>query len=507
MTAKRKRSSGALEIFFSVAWWNEHFDNLLNVECVQTEFCSPNFNQECIAPLSMIEVEEAVQKLNNKAPVPDLISPEFIKNSRPDGLKAIHNILTSVWEKEILPEEWKHSTCGFRKGRSTTDQIFFIRQNLEETREFGIGTHHLFVDFKTAYDSVNRKRLIEAMREFNIPDKLVRLTTLTLCKTMQKVKIQNDFSEPMEVKNGVRQGDALACLLFKLALEKIIRDSGINTRGHIFHKSVQIFAFADGIDIIARTQSDLKQAFLSMQKDAEKMHLTINQEKTKYMQCTKITDSTTHLQIGEYKFEKVNSFVYLGSEVNVNGNIAPEIQRRINSASKCFYGLKKYLKSNLLKRDTKLLIYKCLIRPILTYASETWTTTQKDENSLGIFERRILRSIFGGKQVDGTWYRRSNSELYRALREPDVVKYVKIQRIKWAGHIIRMNRERPTNIIFSAQPIGSRPRGRPKLRWADCVERDFSVLKVSNWKTTARQRQAWRKLIEKARAHPGLSCH
>ncbi|XP_071039850.1 uncharacterized protein [Parasteatoda tepidariorum] len=247
----------------------------------------------------------------------------------------------------------------------------------------------------------------------------------------------------MEVKNGVRQGDALACLLCNLALEKIIRDSGINTRGHIFHKSVQVFAFADDIDIIARTQSDLKQAFLSMEKEAEKMHLTINQEKTKYMQCTKVTDSTTHLQIGEYK-------------------------------------------------------------SILTYASETWTTTQKDENSLGIFERRILRSIFGGKQVDGTWYRRSNSELYRAFREPDVVKYVKIQRIKWAG---RMNRESSTHIIFLAQPIGSRPRGRPKLRWADCVERDFSVLKVSNWKTTIRRRQALRKLLEKARPHPGLSCH
>nr|XP_042912784.1 uncharacterized protein LOC122272834 [Parasteatoda tepidariorum] len=245
--------------------WNEHFDNQLNVECVQTESCSPNVKQECIAPLSMIEIEEAVQKLkNNKAPGPDLISPEFIKNSGPDGLSR-------PYVENIIGEY----QCSFRKGRSTTDQIFCIRQILEKTRELGIGTPHLFVDFKTAYDSVNRKRLIEAMQEFNIPDKLVRLTTLTLCKTMQKVKIQNDFSEPMEVKNGVRQGDALACLLFNLALEKIIRDSGINTRGHIFHKSVQIFAFVDDIDIIARTQSDLKQAFLSMEKKRQKKCISL----------------------------------------------------------------------------------------------------------------------------------------------------------------------------------------------------------------------------------------
>ena len=237
------------------------------------------------------------------------------------------------------------------------------------------------------------------------------------------------------------------------------------------------------------------------------MHLTVNQEKTKYMQCTKITDSTTHLQIGTYSFEKVDSFTYLGSEVNTNNNITSEIQRRINAANRCFYGLKKYLNSNLIKRKTKLLIYKCLIRPILTYSSETWTMAQKDENALGVFERRILRAIFGGKQVDGVWHRRSNLELYRAFKEPDVIKYIKIQRIKWAGHIIRMNKERSTQKIFLARPCGTRARGRPSLRWVDCLERDLTTLRVINWKTMARKREAWRKILEKARAHPGLSRH
>ena len=66
--------------------------------------------------------------------------------------------------------------------------------------------------------------------------------------TQCQVKIQNRLSEPINVKNGVRQGDALACLLFNIALEKVIRDAAVIIRGTIFYKSVQILAYADDID-------------------------------------------------------------------------------------------------------------------------------------------------------------------------------------------------------------------------------------------------------------------
>lgn len=67
---------------------------------------------------------------------------------------------------------------GFKHGRSTIDQIFTIRQILEKCHEQSIETHHLFVDFEKAYDSVNRNELWKAMREFGIPMKLLRMTRL-----------------------------------------------------------------------------------------------------------------------------------------------------------------------------------------------------------------------------------------------------------------------------------------------------------------------------------------
>jgi sorting nexin-29 len=139
--------------------------------------------------------------------------------------------------------------CGYRQERSTVDQIFIVSQILEKCSEHGKDTHHLFIDFQAAYDSIHRRRLYAAMEELNIPQKLTALVMTTMNNIHCQVKKQKRFSEPINVKNGVRQGDALACLLFNIALEKVFSDAAVNIRGTIFYKSVQILAYADDTDI------------------------------------------------------------------------------------------------------------------------------------------------------------------------------------------------------------------------------------------------------------------
>ena len=63
--------------------------------------------------------------------------------------------------------------CRYHGERSTVDQIFTVRQMLEKCSEYGKDTHHLFVDFKVAYDSIDRHSLYAAMEEFNVPHKVI----------------------------------------------------------------------------------------------------------------------------------------------------------------------------------------------------------------------------------------------------------------------------------------------------------------------------------------------
>jgi hypothetical protein len=83
-------------------------------------------------------------------------------------------------------------------------------------------------------------------------------------------------------------------------------------------------------------------------------------------------------------------------------------------------------------------IYKTVLRPVTTYGSETWTLTKSDENSLRIFERKILRKIYGPVQEGDTCRIRYNEELKRFIKGEDIVKFIKAQRIRWLGHVKTM---------------------------------------------------------------------
>jgi hypothetical protein len=152
-------------------------------------------------------------------------------------LSAIHKLVNSVWNKEELPDQWKESIivpihkkgdktdcnnyrgisllstsytilsnillsrlvpyideitgdrqCGFRRNRSTTDQIFCICQILEKKWEYNETVHQLFIDLKKTYDSVRREVLYNILIEFGVPMKLVRLIKMCLNETYSKVR-------------------------------------------------------------------------------------------------------------------------------------------------------------------------------------------------------------------------------------------------------------------------------------------------------------------------------
>ena len=129
-----------------------------------------------------------------------------------------------------------------------------------------------------------------------------------------------------------------------------------------------------------------------------------------------------------------------------------------------------------------------------------------DEASLGLFERKILTAIFGPTNDNGEWRTKNYNELYTLYKENDIVSYVKINRLRCAGHVIRLEEQSPARRVLVAAVEGRRQRGRPKLRWEDGVMEDARKLGERNWRNAARNRDSWQKVLKKALAQRGLLC-
>jgi hypothetical protein len=97
-----------------------------------------------------------------------------------------------------------------------------------------------------------------------------------------------------------------------LALEKVVRDSETETKGTVYNKSTQILAYADDTVTVGRSTDALRETLKKLMKVAQVMGLTVNMQKTKYMQVTK-RPTNTKMIIAYQQYERVKEFKYLGT--------------------------------------------------------------------------------------------------------------------------------------------------------------------------------------------------
>jgi hypothetical protein len=101
--------------------------------------------------------------------------------------------------------------------------LFTVKQTPEKCWEYNLSVYQIHVDFKQAYDSIQRKKLYTIIYEFGLPPKLVRLVRVTMTGTEAQVKVETELTDTCEIRQGMKQGDGLAPVLFNLALEYVIR--------------------------------------------------------------------------------------------------------------------------------------------------------------------------------------------------------------------------------------------------------------------------------------------
>jgi len=144
---------------------------------------------------------------------------------------------------------------------------------------------------------------------------------------------------------------------------------------------------------------------------------------------------------------------------------------------KAYYASRQLVNSSLISRDSKLQIYRTLVRPVVTYGSESWTLTMEEERA--VFEKKILRKIYGPVKENELWIIRRNDEFETIIKGENIFRFIKCQRIRWLGHIERIQDTAIPKKMLYGKLYATRRRGRPKMRWLDDVSTDLRKMGIN----------------------------
>jgi hypothetical protein len=143
--------------------------------------------------------------------------------------------------------------------------------------------------------------------------------------------------------------------------------------------------------------------------------------------------------VEEMVLEEVTTFKYLGSLITKKNEIGEEIKMRIAAGNRCYYGLQHLFRSRTVGRIVKIKINKTILKPIVMLGCEAWSMTEQDKTRLNMWERNILRKVYGPVTEQGVWRIRRNEELRELYKALDFVVDMNRKRLEWLGHVTRMH--------------------------------------------------------------------
>ena len=488
------------------------------------------------------EIRSVTKALNNgKAAGVDQVSAEMLKADPEQTSLELKRIFSLIWEKETVPTQWKKGLickipkkgnlqecgnwrgvtllplaskvlsrilinriqlgvdsslrkeqAGFRRGRGTMDQIFILRNILEQTNEWNATLYIHFVDFKQAFDSVHRDSLWIIMRQYGIPMKLIQIVK-TLYEDFQcAVVVEGETTDWFPVETGVKQGCCMSGFLFLLVIDWVMRKTTEGKRTGIrwdFNTLLEDLDFADDIALLSSAMNHLQQKTTRLEENAAKIGLKLNDKKCKVMKVN--SKSEEKLKLRGNDVEEEESFTYLGAYVKKDGGGTADIKRRIALASTQFKRLSNIWKAGDINRKTKTSLFKSLVLTVLLYGCETWKLTKGEEGKLDSFQNKCLRRIFKIR-----WQQHiSNNTVLEMAEVQKISAEVRRRRWNWIGHILRKDPHDDCAVALGWTPEGRRKRGRPKTTWRRMVEAERNGAGWRTW-TSARRaaadRQRWR---------------
>ena len=438
--------------------WVRHFEGLLNDKNVTKTSPDTQTNVNTFDPvldgrISDKELREGLTQLKaGKSPGPDDILGEYLKVFGHSFESILLKLIRLIFAEHIYPSTWnvnflkpihkKGKTTdpdnyrglaigsafgklfsiillnrlmkfikqkqlisphqiGFMKGSGTPDHIFLLQTIIEKVVKKGKKRlYAAFIDFKKAYDTVNRDLLIQRLKSLGINGIFLRNIAAMYTKTEYSIKFKNGHSPHIRSNLGLKQGCPLSPMLFNIYIDDIkeaFDDSccPINFQ----NEKINHFLYADDLVLISESSEGLQKNLNNVYQFSQRKHLTISVKKSKSMvfnQAGRVINNAFNLN--NEILEQVQSFCYLGFDIKCSGTVKHAMNILCDKANKALRPLLCAIARFKIPVKTSIRLFHTFISPILLYNAENWAILS--DKGLKQFNNNTIMDDTRGSKID-----------------------------------------------------------------------------------------------------------
>lgn len=333
-------------------------------------------------------------------PIPKINNARFPEEFRPiNNLPVIEKIMETIVLNQVTSFlESNKIICdnqhGFRKNHSTQSALISLLDKWIGYVEKKYTVVTIFLDFKRAFETVNKDILIEKLRKYNFSLSAVEWFENYLTNRKQYVKINDYKSDAIEVNNGVPQGSKLSSTLFNIYINDLIKNVDCD-----------VVMYADDTSLTVASTS-INDAILKLNYNLEKLDdwlkfnkIALNVKKCAYMVINNPNDNDIDVKIDNVIIERVSEIKYLGVQLDDKlkfNKYADIIIKKLNKKLGLFRRI-----NGKLNDSCKLIFYKSLVQAHIDYCSFVFDFFDKSYvEKMRIIQNKFLRIITKSKKEE-----------------------------------------------------------------------------------------------------------
>ena len=243
-------------------------------------------------------------------------------------------------------------------------------------------------------------------------------------------------------------------------------------------KTINHLAYADDIALIDSSTSQANKHIKLLEKEALRVGLSINWEKTKYM--TNIINEKERKKVK--KIERVDDFKYLGSNICLSKE---DILQRRKKAFAIFWSMKKIWSSADINTNLKVRLFHATCVPLLLYGCEAWIITKQMEKLINSFGTSCYRYILQRAKIE----RITNEEILNEVGRSELILEVRRRQLNNLGKLLRSNHPLKEYALYYPE-IGKRKRGKPAETFNKYIEK-ITGKSIEELKQIVNNKERW----------------